>query len=285
MAKYFVALLAFLPSVMAISPCACPVGATTSFHYLKWNTDNSDPNDANPPEAYSFSTAYDTNANNGAYCLAEPKVTFTGGDIFGPGGTFHNLIEVHGQNTSPESIGIGEAYVGLIGAAAQHCFFFEDGTAHKAGQGCIPGDLDTMGNCPAFVVFDQYDAAGRNQGISNVQVGVTCCSEPHSPGECGDGTVDPGEDCDDGNTVDGDGCAADCTAEPFFCGDGNVDPGEECDDNNNLNNDGCAADCTIEAFCGDGNVDPELGEECDDNNNTDGDGCTADCTIEDNEGG
>jgi cysteine-rich repeat protein len=29
---------------------------------------------------------------------------------------------------------------------------------------------------------------------------------------CGDGTVDPGEDCDDGNDIDADGCNLDCTA-------------------------------------------------------------------------
>ena len=30
---------------------------------------------------------------------------------------------------------------------------------------------------------------------------------------CGDGVLDPGEECDDGNNDDGDGCAADCTVE------------------------------------------------------------------------
>ena len=30
---------------------------------------------------------------------------------------------------------------------------------------------------------------------------------------CGDGIVDDGEACDDGNNVDGDGCAVNCVAE------------------------------------------------------------------------
>ncbi len=30
---------------------------------------------------------------------------------------------------------------------------------------------------------------------------------------CGNGSVEPGEDCDDGNTSDGDGCSADCLVE------------------------------------------------------------------------
>ena len=33
------------------------------------------------------------------------------------------------------------------------------------------------------------------------------------PPVCGDGMLDPDEECDDGNNVDGDGCAADCTLE------------------------------------------------------------------------
>lgn len=44
---------------------------------------------------------------------------------------------------------------------------------------------------------------------------------------CGDGHVDPGEECDDGNTVDGDGCSANCQDESTipgdFDGDGDVD--------------------------------------------------------------
>ncbi|UCC29837.1 MAG: DUF4215 domain-containing protein [Phycisphaerales bacterium] len=44
---------------------------------------------------------------------------------------------------------------------------------------------------------------------------------------CGDGHVDPGEECDDGNTVDGDGCSANCQEEGTilgdFDGDGDVD--------------------------------------------------------------
>ncbi|HRX84215.1 MAG TPA: DUF4215 domain-containing protein [Phycisphaerae bacterium] len=119
---------------------------------------------------------------------------------------------------------------------------------------------------------------------SSVEVTVTCgvngaanfCICPIVD-YCGDGVLNPGEECDDGNNDDGDGCAADCTLEPY-CGDGHVDPGEECDDGNTADGDGCAADCTIEPYCGDGHVDP--GEECDDGNTADGDGCAADCTIE-----
>jgi len=45
---------------------------------------------------------------------------------------------------------------------------------------------------------------------------------------CGDGTVNSGEVCDDGNREDGDGCSADCLSTEV-CGNGITDPGEECD--------------------------------------------------------
>jgi cysteine-rich repeat protein len=102
---------------------------------------------------------------------------------------------------------------------------------------------------------------------------------------CGDGTLDSNEQCDDGNTADGDGCSANCTTEPPpppppCCGDGTVDAGEECDDGNTTSGDGCSATCTTEHIpcCGDGTLD--AGEQCDDGNTTDGDGCSATCTTE-----
>ena len=103
--------------------------------------------------------------------------------------------------------------------------------------------------------------------------GVSCADNPCGGFFCGDGNLDPGEECDDGNNTDGDGCQGDCTNPR--CGDGILDPGEDCEDGNNTDGDGCQGDCT-NPRCGDGILDP--GEECDDGNNTDGDGCDGDCT-------
>ena len=41
-------------------------------------------------------------------------------------------------------------------------------------------------------------------------------------GCCGDGHLDPGEECDDGNRINGDGCSADCKIE---CGGEGCTPG------------------------------------------------------------
>ncbi len=123
------------------------------------------------------------------------------------------------------------------------------------------------------------------------------------PKPCGNGQADPGEECDDGNRLGGDGCSEDCTVEPGWscdtgfptlcipvCGDGRVVGTEGCDDGNRLGGDGCSEDCTVEPgwscesmpsvctlLCGNGILDP--GEECDDGNAIPGDGCENDCTL------
>ena len=62
---------------------------------------------------------------------------------------------------------------------------------------------------------------------------------------CGDGSVDPGELCDDGNTLGGDGCDTSCKTE--VCGNAVLQAliGEQCDDGNILDGDGCGVSCQI----------------------------------------
>ena len=102
------------------------------------------------------------------------------------------------------------------------------------------------------------------------------------PGQdvCGDGDLDAGEECDDGNTADDDACPSTC--QNAICGDGFVRTGvEECDDggaNSDTTPDACRTDCTL-PVCGDDVLDSDT-EECDDGNNEDGDGCDASCALE-----
>jgi cysteine-rich repeat protein len=65
--------------------------------------------------------------------------------------------------------------------------------------------------------------------------------------ECGNGTKETGEQCDDGNVNNGDGCDAVCRSEILdVCGNGITETGEQCDDGNVNNGDGCDAVCLIE---------------------------------------
>ncbi|MBP8978857.1 DUF11 domain-containing protein [Candidatus Dojkabacteria bacterium] len=75
-----------------------------------------------------------------------------------------------------------------------------------------------------------------------------CVKETPAP-TCGDGNLDPGEQCDPpGSTcANGQICSTDCTCpEPApTCGDGNLDPGEECDPPGSTCTNGqtCNTDC------------------------------------------
>jgi cysteine-rich repeat protein len=93
---------------------------------------------------------------------------------------------------------------------------------------------------------------------------------------CGDAQVEPVllEECDDGNTQNGDGCDNDCTLGG--CGNGTINPGEACDDANEVEGDGCDSNCTISA-CGNGVTGGT--EACDDANEVEGDGCDSNCTL------
>ena len=93
-------------------------------------------------------------------------------------------------------------------------------------QGFLAGTLTCNPNCMAFDTSNCVDAI------------------------CGDGIVGPGEECDDGNFSDGDGCSSNCTVEPGWqcvgepsacspvCGDGLIVGGEACD-GDNLNGETC----------------------------------------------
>lgn len=109
-----------------------------------------------------------------------------------------------------------------------------------------------------------------------------------SIGRCGDGVLDGGEQCDDGNARNDDACTSAC--ELAACGDGIVradvswgqDGFEQCDDGNAVAEDACTNACR-KARCGDGLVrqdkgESELGfEACDDGNASDADACLTTC--------
>ena len=90
---------------------------------------------------------------------------------------------------------------------------------------------------------------------------------------CGDGIVERGEQCDDGNAINGDACGPPAR-----------DPGRAATASSSRravrrrqhhNGDGCANDCTTAPRCGDGIV--EAGEQCDDGNTTTATAATTNC--------
>ena len=110
----------------------------------------------------------------------------------------------------------------------------------------------------------------------------------HQDPVCGDGLLERGEQCDDGNQntelcdygqTSCKVCATDCTLQSgatTTCGDGVLDTfhGEQCDDGNTSGGDGCSALCLLEPRTTCGNLSLEADEQCDCQDKTLG------CTLE-----
>ena len=99
----------------------------------------------------------------------------------------------------------------------------------------LPSRVALLGAAGAFLVACATDQAG-----------------PVPSGSiCGNGIVEAGEECDDGNRTDGDGCSGFCGVETPApqpqCGNGTLEPGEQCDDGNTMAGDGCDALCAFES--------------------------------------
>ncbi|RMD85463.1 MAG: hypothetical protein D6815_01775, partial [Candidatus Dadabacteria bacterium] len=130
------------------------------------------------------------------------------------------------------------------------------------------------------VIVIDASTPGVQQASATVHVvSIEPAALDPSCGGCGNGIVEPGEECDDGpgnsDTV-ADACRSDCTLP--VCGDGVADSGEECDDGNRDDSDACTTACR-KARCGDGFLYAGV-EDCDDGaNNSDvqPDACRKDC--------
>ncbi len=99
----------------------------------------------------------------------------------------------------------------------------------------------------------------------NTVGGDGCSADCKSREGCGNGITDEGEDCDD--FKDG---GHDCNVECQFkrCGDRRLDArfdggNEVCDVGDTVDGDGCSADCKSNETCGNNITDTAVGEQCD----------------------
>lgn len=228
---------------------------------------------------------------------------------------------------------------GLVWAGEELC---DDGNLNN-GDGCASGCMIESGylcmfslNQPSICTLASLCGNGIKDGgelcDTNDFGGKTCVSMgffggnlvcvPHcdtiatqsciwiNPLTCGNGQLDLNEQCDDGNTLGGDGCSSGCKTEPLYicsgapsvcnipnCGDGLISSNEVCDSNSLAGQTcitkgfaggtlACAATCLsfdisgcMQGACGDGLLNNPW-ESCDDGNTVSNDGCSAGCTVE-----
>lgn len=158
-----------------------------------------------------------------------------------------------------------------------------------AATGCLQSATRLCGDrtCPASYVCSpdgvscalpaQVSACdGRSDGVECEYLGTpgTCSGGVCADASCGNVRIEAGEQCDDGNRIDGDGCSRDCSSNET-CGNGIVDSAEGCDCGTDagavptlcsgVNSTDvaatCSTSCTIHG-CGDGVVDASRFEQC-----------------------
>ncbi len=182
-----------------------------------------------------------TSDADAAQCAADGGTcaTPTGSAARGCSPTCRNLGSVAGNSSCGNgSVGDGE-----------DC---DDGNS-RSGDGCSANCLHEGSSRAVYAlcgngVMEPGEACEQVSGGSWPAAGcdpVTCrhagslpCASPDDASCCGNGNPDePGKDCDDGNTVSGDGCSAVCLAEgssagyafPSFCSNGILETGEQCE--------------------------------------------------------
>ncbi len=154
------------------------------------------------------------------------------------------------------------------------CHFESAGLGDEgAGPDAAPGTQTSEGgpagsSSGATAQADSDSDNGSVTGTGTTSGNSSTGGEPPPPPGCGNGVIDPFEECDGG-----DDCTPACTFQ--VCGDGYLGAGEQCDEGAaNSDTQTCTSTCQT-ARCGDGLLGP--GEPCDDGNAIKTDACIDGC--------
>ena len=238
-----------------------------------------------------------------------PGTTGTTGTFATTGGDTGTFATTGGTFGTPGTTGTTGTF-GTPGITGTTGTFATTGTTGTFGTPGTTGTFATTGALGTPGTFATTGTTGTT--------GTFAMTAFPPPLFCGNFILNEGEECDDGNHFDFDGCTSDCQLElgrcgdgilqkllgetcepplvdpsaPFSCGkdcrlvskscgDSRRDPPEECDEgrqNTDAPNARCRKDCALRR-CGDGILDPQF-EGCDDGNRVGGDGCNRLCSQE-----
>jgi cysteine-rich repeat protein len=118
-----------------------------------------------------------------------------------------------------------------FGSVHTHCYMPPVDNCYNQEPGCYAGPTSLPGGGGTIMSYCHL----LSGGLANINLtfGATVSAVLRTGAEngicigppCGDGFLDPGEDCDDNNNDNGDCCSSTCTAEPDG---GSCDDGEAC---------------------------------------------------------
>lgn len=172
---------------------------------------------------------------------------------------------------------------GWPGGPVEAC---DDGN-DEAGDGCDgncaveSGSTCVSGMCRAMLGAQCSAACAKIGGTEEgyCAMGSLCLAH------CGNGVLDPGEQCDDGNLDQNDACVSDCTVRPpWSCTPGPCQSvggavcSAACAKTGGPASGVCVRRSVCVNRCGDGVVQPP--EQCDDGFTNPGDGCNESCGLE-----
>ncbi len=179
-----------------------------------------------------------------------------------------------------QTMGLG--YTGGDLVCNTTCDGYDDSGCYTCGDGNVDANEECDG---ANLDGQDCGTLGLGSGtlscFGNCTFNLNDCSD--APAEyCGNGVLDPGEECDDGNRSNSDDCSEFCKIIPPTCGLGGIDPGETCDgtdlggetcqsqgyqdgvlycgDDCQLRTDGCSFTSTPETISLELDAEPESGE-------------------------
>ncbi|MBF8280791.1 MAG: DUF4215 protein [Candidatus Magasanikbacteria bacterium] len=208
--------------------------------------------------------------------------------------------------------------IGVVQKFAAKAYAAKDSCSPQAGQELRATDYNWSWNstdAEVALLFSGGTPPVYGQPLDVLPVAGGACTSICTnlgstafPATCGNNKVELGEDCDDGNLINGDGCGKSCLAEGAYvikdadgkitaeslCGNKKVEfshnlakyGGEQCD-----GTPGCTDKCLLSGsgtttstaavagvVCGNGDIGP--GEACDDKNLISNDGCSTSCLRE-----
>jgi len=170
--------------------------------------------------------------------------------------TVYGAFDVMNPDDTWDVVAVAHELGHNFGSPHTHCYMPPVDECYNQESGCYSGP--TLLPPGGGTIMSYCHLLSGGQANVNLTFGATVSAVLRTGAEngicigppCGDGILDPGEDCDDGNNVNGDCCSASCTAEP----DGNsCDDGEVCTSGDQCASGACVGSPVVDgSACDDG---------------------------------